>query len=180
MKTLQKLDKENINQHLYEYAPENWEQFDVILCKPLSVSGVKKSKILKRGFKNFLREPSILFDENKQNLFLHFDMHHGYGNLQKAINVMPEKDKIQFENFMRKNTSFNPHIMFISKPKIMNLWFENLFEWLEKCEKQFKFQDLKGYDTQRLLAYLSERYLSYWFQKNFKCKEVNWVQLDNF
>jgi hypothetical protein len=174
------VNKENINQHLYEYAPENWEQFDVILCKPLSVSGVKKSKILKRGFKNFLREPSILFDENKQNLFLHFDMHHGYGNLQKAINVMPEKDKTQFEIFMRKNTSFNPHIMFISKPKVMNLWFENLFEWLEKCEKQFRFQDLKGYDTQRLLAYLSERYLSYWFQKNFKCKEVNWVQLDNF
>ena len=48
------VDKENINQHLYEYAPENWEQFDVILCKPLSVSGVKKSKILKRGFKIFL------------------------------------------------------------------------------------------------------------------------------
>ena len=175
-----KINKENINQHLYEYAPESWKQFDVILCKPISVSGVKKSNILKRGFKSFLREPSILFDEKKQNLFLHFDMRHGYGNLQKAINVMPGKDKIQFENFMRKNTSFNPHIMFISKPKVMKLWFENLFEWLENCEKQFNFEDLKGYDTQRLLAYLSERYLSYWFQKNFKCKEVNWVQLDNF
>ena len=175
-----KINKENINQHLYEYAPESWKQFDVILCKPISVSGVKKSNILKRGFKSFLREPSILFDEKKQNLFLHFDMRHGYGNLQKAINVMPGKDRIQFENFMRKNTSFHPHIMFISKPKVMKLWFKNLFEWLENCEKQFNFEDLKGYDTQRLLAYLSERYLSYWFQKNFKCKEVNWVQLDNF
>jgi hypothetical protein len=86
-----KINKENINQFLYEYAPESWKQFDVILCKPISVSGVKKSNILKRGFKNFLREPSILFDKGKQNLFLHFDMRHGYGNLQKAINVMPDE-----------------------------------------------------------------------------------------
>ena len=42
---------------------------------------------------------------------------------------------------------------------------------VRKCEKQFKFQDLKGYDTQRLLAYLSERYLSYWFQKTLNVKK---------
>ena len=71
---------------------------------------------------------------------------------------------------MKNNTSFNPHIMFISKPKIMNLWFENLFGWLEKCEKEFNFDNLKGYDTQRLFAFLSERYLSYWFKKNFRYK----------
>ena len=62
----------------------------------------------------------------------------------------------------------------------MNLWFENLFSWLESCEKQFNFQDLKGYDTQRLFAYLAERFLSYWVKKNFKYKEIDWVQLDNF
>jgi len=107
-------------------------------------------------------------------------MHHGYGNLKKAINILPEPDKTQFENFMKNNTSFNPHIMFISKPKIMNLWFENLFGWLEKCEKEFNFDNLKGYDTQRLFAFLSERYLSYWFKKNFRYKEANWVQLDHF
>jgi len=172
--------KENINKFLYEHAPEEWKQFDVILCKPISVSGVKKSKLFKRGFKNIFKEPSILFNKKKQNLFLHFDMHHGYGNLKKAINILPEPDKTQFENFMKNNTSFNPHIMFISKPKIMNLWFENLFGWLEKCEKEFDFDNLKGYDTQRLFAFLSERYLSYWFKKNFRYKEASWVQLDHF
>ena len=174
------VNKENINKFLYEHAPVDWKQFDVILCKPISVSGVKKSKLFKRGFKNIFEEPSILFNKKKQNLFLHFDMHHGYGNLKKAINILPEPDKTQFENFMKNNTSFNPHIMFISKPKIMNLWFENLFGWLEKCEKEFNFDNLKGYDTQRLFAFLSERYLSYWFKKNFRYKEANWVQLDHF
>jgi len=174
------INKDNINDYLFDFLPKEWKQYDVILCKPLSVSGVKKSKIFKRGFKNFLKDPSIIFNKNKQNLYLHFDMHHGYGNLKKAINVLNKKDQIQFENFMKKNRSFNPHIMFICKPKIMNLWFENLFNWLENCEKQFNPQVLKGYDTQRLFAYLSERFLSYWFKKNYKFKEIDWVQLDNF
>ena len=74
---------------------------------------------------------------------------------------------------MKKNTSFTPHIMFITKPEIMNNWFNELFKWLEKCEKIFNFDNLKGYDTERLFAYLSERYLSYWFKKHLKYKEEN-------
>ena len=70
--------------------------------------------------------------------------------------------------------------MFIAKPNIINKWFENLFSWLDRCEKQFKFEHLKNYDTGRLYAYLAERYLSYWFRKNTKFKEENWIQLDNF
>ena len=149
------------------------------MCKPLSVSGVKRSKIFKEVLKVFLKTHRYCLIK-KQNLYLHFDMHHGYGNLQKAISVMNKKDKLHFENFMKTNTSFNPHIMFISKPRVMDLWFKTLFSWLEMCENQFNFQDLKGYDTQRLFAYLSERFLSYWFKKNFKYKEINWIQLDNF
>ena len=70
--------------------------------------------------------------------------------------------------------------MFIAKPAIINRWFEDLFSWLDKCEGAFDLEKLGGYDTGRLFAYLSERYLSYWFKKYFKCKENNWVQLDNF
>ena len=179
-KNVNLVNKENINQYLFDNLPIDWNQYDVILCKPLDVSGVKKIKMLKRGFKNILKDPLILFNKKKQNLHFHFDMHHGFGNLQKAIKMLNKKDQVDFESFMKNNTLFNPHIMFISKPKIMNLWFENLFSWLESCEKQFNFQDLKGYDTQRLFAYLAERFLSYWFKKNFKYKEIDWVQLDNF
>ena len=107
-------------------------------------------------------------------------MHHGSGNLKKAILELDESNRTDFEIFMKKNTSFNPHIMFITKPEIMNNWFNELFKWLEKCEKIFNFDNLKGYDTERLFAYLSERYLSYWFKKHLKYKEENWIQLDNF
>ena len=174
------INKSNINDYLFEEVPIDWINYDAIICKPLSVKGVKKMKILKRGLKSFIQNPSILFNENKHNLFLHFDMHHGHGNLKIAIDQLDEKNKGDFDNFMKNSTSFNPHIMFITKPKIAEKWFEDLFSWLERCERKFNLNDLKGYDTQRLFAYLSERYLSYWFRRNCRFKEVEWVQLDNF
>ena len=92
-------------------------------------------------------------------------MHHGYGNLDRAIDLLGNDDKEDFRKFVNENTHFNPHIMFISKPEIINRWFNDLFSWLFKCEKIFGFKNLKGYDTQRLYAYLAERYLSFWFKK---------------
>ena len=177
---INEISKKNINEYLFYEVPQDWENYEAIICKPISVSGVKKMKLFKRGFKNLLKNPGILFNKNKQNLYLHFDMHHGSGNLKKAILELDESNRTDFEIFMKKNTSFNPHIMFITKPEIMNNWFNELFKWLEKCEKIFNFDNLKGYDTERLFAYLSERYLSYWFKKHLKYKEENWIQFDNF
>ena len=174
------VNQSNLGNFLFDEAPLEWENYDVLICKPLNVSGVKKMKIFKRGFKNLVKDPSILFNKKKQNLYLHFDMHHGYGNLKKAIDLLDEKNKDDFLNFMKNNNSFNPHIMFISKPEIIKKWFNNLFPWLKACEQKFEFKNLVGYDTRRLFAYLSERYLSYWFKKNYRFKEINWVQLDNF
>ena len=174
------INQSNINDFLFDNAPDEWEKYDVLICKPLNVSGVKKMKIFKRGFKNFLKDPSILFFKKKQNLYLHFEMHHGFGNLKKAIDLLDDKNREDFLNFMQNNNSFNPHIMFISKQIVLEEWFNNLFSWLQACEHKFKFENLKGYDTQRLFAYLAERYLSYWFKKNYRYKEINWVQLDNF
>ena len=65
-----------------------------------------------------------------------------------------------------------------SKPKIINEWFINLFEWLNKCEKIFGFESLMGYDSQRLYAYLAERYLSYWFRNNTKFLEWPWTFIE--
>ena len=93
---------------------------------------------------------------------------------------MDDIDKTDFLNFVNTESSFNPHIMFISKKNFIKKWFDTLFPWLERCEKIFGFEKLEGYDTTRLYAYLAERYLSYWFRKNTKVKEENWIQLDNF
>jgi len=162
----------NLCSCLLDAAPDEWSNYESILCNPININNVKKMKIIKRGFKNLIRHPSILFDKNKRSLKLHFDMHHGYGNLDKAINVMNEKDREDFRVFVNTSLSYNPHIMFIAKPKVINDWFKDLFTWLFRCEKIFGFENLKGYDTERLYAYLAERYLSFWFKKY--TKSLNW------
>ena len=113
-------------------------------------------------------------------LKLHFDIFHGYGNFDKAIDLFDNLEKEQFRKFVNNSTSFNPHIMFIAKPKIVNEWFKNLFDWLFKCEKIFDVNELKGYETKRLFAYLAERYLSFWFRNNTNYKTWPWrfVEID--
>jgi len=172
------IDKANINDHILTKPPEDWNNFESIICKPIHVNKVKKIKMLKRGIKSLLKRPEIFFDESKQTLLFHFDMHHGYGNLEKAINLVNTEDREDFFNFVNYSTSYNPHIMFIAKPNIVDKWFDVLFSWLFRCEKVFGLKNLKGYDTQRLYAYLAERYLSYWFKHHTKSLEWPWVFYD--
>lgn len=176
---LNSLSKSNYLGYLINKPEADWGSYESIICKPINVSGVKKIKLLKRGLKNILKNPKILIDKNLQTISLHFDMHHGYKNLNKAINLMDIKDREDFRNYVNKETKFNPHIMFISSPEIANKWFESLFDWLFKCESCFEFKKLKGYDQKRIFAYFGERYLSFWFKKYTKYKEQQWVFIDN-
>tara|TARA_B100000315_G_C14534051_1_gene567575 strand:- start:46 stop:843 length:798 start_codon:yes stop_codon:yes gene_type:complete len=175
-----KLDitKSNLTDHLLVEPEEIWKNYESIICNPIKVSGVKKIKLLKRGWKNILKNPSIFFDKKKETIKLHFDMHHGYGNLDKAISLLDADDRFEFKNFVNQNAEFNPHIMFITKPEIINQWFSKLFPWLEKCEKIFGFKNLEGYDITRIYAYLAERYQSFWFKKYTVYKENPWVFID--
>ena len=170
----------DLKKNILKRPKKKWQKYESIICQNIKVGKPKKMKLFKRGWRNLIKDPSILFDLKKQNILLHFDMHHGYGNLEKAITELPDNDRNDFKNYVVENDIFNPHIMFIAKPNIIDNWFENLFPWLERCEKHFKFKDLKNYDTGRLFAYLAERYLSYWFRKNTIFKEENWIQLENF
>jgi len=159
------IDKFNYSNHFLENIPEEYEKYDAIICDPISVRGAKKMKILKRGFKNLIQDPLIFFNKDKHSVKLHFDMHHGYGNISKAANLLPEKDRNEFLKYISTSSSFHPNIMFIAKPEATNRWFNALFPWLIKCEEVFGFKNLHGYDTQRLYAFLAERYLSFWFSK---------------
>ena len=136
--------------------------------------------MIKRGWRSLLKNPKIFFNTNFETINFHFDMHHGYGNLKKAISVMDDIDKTDFLNFVTTENSFNPHIMFIAKKNFVKKWFDTLFPWLERCEKIFGFKKLEGYDTTRLYAYLAERYLSFWFQKNTKYRYHPWKFMEKF
>ena len=172
-----KIDKSNINKYLLKQI-DSTQNFDSIVCQPINTYGVKKIKLFKRGWKNLIRNPLIFFNKNYQNIELQFDMHHGFSNLRKAINLLDLEYRKEFLNFVKTEIAFNPHIMFISKKKIINEWFKILFKWLEKCEEEFGFKDLTGYDKTRLYAYLAERFLSFWFKKYTNYKEQAWTFVD--
>ena len=155
----------DLNNYILKDIPKEWELKNSIICSPIKVNQVKKMKMLKRGWKNLIKDPFIFINQKKQTLNLQFDMYHGYNVLTKAISVMDLKDRADFFNYVNTKDEFNPNIMFISKKEILNKWFESVFSWLSECEKIFGFNDLKGYDQSRLYAFLAERYLSFWFKK---------------
>ena len=164
--------------NLLKTVEKKWKGYDSVICDRIYINNPRFMKMIKRGWKNIIKDPSLLYEKKKQTIKLHFDMFHGYGNIDYAINVMHKKDRNDFRKFIYKSQNFNPHIMFISKPKIMDKWFKDLFGWLSKCEKIFGFSNLHGYDTKRLYAYLAERYLSFWFRKYSNYIEWPYITID--
>jgi len=173
------INTNNLENYILLEASEQWNNHNSVICEPIYVNGVNKVKLLKRGFKSLIRDPRIFFNMEKQTVKLHFDMHHGYGNLEKAINLLDDDDRDEFRSYVENQICFNPHIMFIAKVYIANQWFSKLFPWLLRCEKIFGFENLKGYDSQRIYAYLAERYLSFWFKKHSKYIEWPYITFSN-
>jgi hypothetical protein len=169
------INEANFKENILSTKPKKWENYDAVVCKKIDVSKVKKMKIFKRGLRSIFEDPSILFDKSKCTIKLHFDMFHGHGNLKKAADLLSTEDRKDFLEYINTRTAFHPNIMFIAKKNIVNKWFDALFPWLERCEKVFGFDSLRGYDTQRLYAFLAERYLSFWFEKYTKNLEWPWI-----
>ena len=149
----------------------NESDFQCILGEKFSVENYKISKILKNHFFEFLKNPKKLFNKKERNLKFHFDLFHGKGNLDLAIDLLDDENKKDFMKFMYERTSFNPHNMFICRTSILKEYYSIIFPWLEKCENIFGFQELNQYGLKRIYGFLAERFLSYWFMKNFKVKE---------
>ena len=159
--------------------PQSYENFDVILGDPYFINQFKIMKFLKKGFKIIAKNPSYLFDKQKRNLKFHFDLMHGYNNLNKAIELLDSNDRDDFNNFVNTKVSFNPHNMFMCKSKqILQDYYSVIFPWLERCEKEFGFENLSGFGQIRIYTFLAERFMSYWFQKNTKYKTMPIVFFD--
>ncbi len=168
------LNIDKISKVAIKEIPDSFDDCEVILGKPFYVNQRRISKFFKKGLKIVLKKPRVLFDKNKRNLKFHFDLMHGENNLNKAINLLDDKNKNDFKDYMNKNFYFHPQNMFICKSKsLLSEYYQTVFPWLEKCENVFGFTNLKGYDLTRIYGFLAERFLSYWFTKNAKFKIMN-------
>jgi len=162
---------EELKKNIIIDLDETIKKYDCILGDKFYVHNYKISKIIKNHFFHFVLNPTLFFDKKKRNLKLQFDLFHGKGNLDLAINLLDKDYKEDFKNFMSNNISFNPHNMFICKTYILKEYYEIIFPWLERCEKIFGFRELDNYGSKRIYGFLAERFLSYWFNKNFRCIE---------
>ena len=139
----------------------------MILGNEFFVNGTKLSKILKHGKRQFMKNPFVFLSKKKMTVKVHFDLYHGFGNLDKAIDLLDDDNKDSFRNFVDSEVSFNPFCMFIcNSHKILEDYYKSLFPWLERCEDLFPFDSNQKYGLIRIYAFLAERYLSYWFKKN--------------
>jgi hypothetical protein len=159
----------NLKDIVLKKIPNNLEKYDSIIGESFFVNQFRFSKFIKHNFKQMLVKPSLFFNKNKRTIKFHFDMMHGQGNLDKAIQFLDMKEKSDFTDFVNTEVSFNPQNMFICKNKeILFAYYESLFPWLFACEKIFGFKNLEGYGLKRIYGFLAERYMSYWFKKHTK------------
>ena len=173
----------DLNNATLKKIPENLEKFDVILGNELFVNQFRLSKFIKHNFKTMVTNPSCFFNEKKRTIKFHFDMMHGKGNLDKAIELLNSNDKDDFKNFINTEVSFNPHNMFLCKNiEILHSYYESIFPWLFECEKLFGFENLKGYGLKRIYGFLAERYMSFWFKNytKYTILPIIFMDINNF
>lgn len=147
--------------------PKEWNGYDTILGQQFFINKMKLSKLVKHGLRSLLDHPPAIFEKNRSIKF-HFNAFHGFGNLDKAIDLLNNEDREDFRKFTEQNISFNMGNMFICKSKkIIKNYYNSIFPWLERCEKIFGFKS-DSYGKTRIYAFLAERYLSFWFNKYTK------------
>ena len=103
---------------LKEYQPE-WSNYETIIGEPISVGGTKFMKVIKYGKMALMRNPRAIISKRGRTIRWHFDMFHGNGNLDKAIELLPDIDRDDFKHFVRSETSFSRGNMFISNSHII-------------------------------------------------------------
>ena len=163
---------EDLEKNILKTIDQSNQNFDCILGNQFSVENFKPSKIIKHHLLEFLAKPNLFFFKKNRNLKFHFDLFHGKGNLEKAINLLDDENKKDFKNFMENRTSFNPHNMFVCRTEILKEYYKTIFPWLSKCEDIFGFDNLQGYGLKRIYGFLAERFLSFWMNKNYPVKEL--------
>ena len=164
------INNQNFKQYILKELNKDWSNYETILVEKIPFSKVKFSKIIKNGGIKSILNNFKPFIKNQTTIKFHFDIFHGTGKIDKAIELLDKKERDDFRIFIN-NESFNKENMFICRSKnIIKEYYKSVFSWLIKCENIFGF-NLSTWHEVRIYAFLAERYLSYWFNKYTTVKE---------
>ena len=158
-----------LEEKILNHIPQEWNGYESILCNPIKIGKIKKSKIIKNAFFEIFKNPYLLF-KNSINVKDHFDIFHGSNFINESIKLLKNNEKNCFIDFLN-NDYFNPYNLFICKDlEILGSYYKSVFSWLNLCEEKFGFKNLNGYGKKRIYGFLAERYLSFWFNKYTKSR----------
>ena len=174
-----KININNLNNYLLSQIPVKKKKYDAFVLSPQNVSEYKLIKILKKGKKNILKNPLILFKKNLRTINLQFDMFHIFNGLEKASDLLSEKEKINFKKYINSETKYYPFSLFILKKDKFDQLCKDTFNWIFKCEKIFNTKNLKKYGEVRIFDFLAERYFSFWIINNTKYSIMPGIYLDS-
>ncbi len=167
----------DLNKFIVKKKEPQWNNYDVILGEPLIFKKIKNLKLIKKNIFEVIKNPKVLFKNN--SLMDQFKIFHGSFFLEKSLSLLSENDKEGFIEFLNKY-ELNPYNMFICKnKKILYQFYDEIFPWLFKCENEFKNFNLEGYEKKRIYGFLAERFMPYWFKKNFKSTTCQISFFDN-
>ena len=167
LKDSEEKEQQNFKQSIVQEAPIEWKNHEVVLRDEVYVNSTKLSKILKYGKRQLIKNPFVFLSKKTMTVKVHYDMYHGYGEMDKAIELLDDENREDFRKWVNTAESFNANNVFICKShSLYNDYCKSLFKWLERCEEIFGFDPNRSYSRIRVYAFLAERYLSYWFKKN--------------
>jgi hypothetical protein len=158
---------------------DEWCNYDVILRKPIDLTNIKFAKLIKKNFMALIFNPGIIFFKKYRTIKLQFDTFHERGLLSLATNLLNDSDKKDFEKYCNTRTQLAANSSFICREKILYNFYPILFDWLFKCEDQFKNKRLEGYGLKRIYTFLAERFIPFWFEKYYKTTTCPWVFYDS-
>ena len=108
-------DNQNFKETIVQEAPSEWAGYEVVLRDEVFVNNTKLSKILKHGKKQLLKNPFVFLSKKKLTIKVHYDMYHGYGEMDKAIELLDTDNREDFRHWVNNSVSFNANNVFICK-----------------------------------------------------------------
>ena len=58
-------DIQDLKKYILRKPEKKWKKYESIICNPIRVNSPRKMKLLKRGWKNIVKDPSIILDKKK-------------------------------------------------------------------------------------------------------------------
>jgi hypothetical protein len=107
----------------------------------------------------------------KHSIYTDFNCFHSGKHLLRAAELLDAEYRQEFLRHIRTSSTLYPFNMYVSSSRILSDYFDALFPWLFRCEKELEV-NLEDSYQRRLFGFLAERFCSYYFARRYSILEA--------